>query len=177
MTWLPEADVRQSVGLWYAVQTRPKQEERAVLNLLSLGAEAFLPRTRRRHRRQTAPSGDIEPLFPRYLFVRCDMEMLAHVRYTRGVTRILGTSDGPASIDDAVIDAIRQRVGHDGLVRLTPSWRRGDRVRIAAGPLKGLVGLFESSLSGSERVLLLLTAINNPFRVIASPLDLEALSA
>ncbi len=157
-------DAREStsdVG-WYAVLARPKQEQRAAMNLLSSGVTTFLPVIR-----HTTPTGSISPapLFPQYLFVRCDIFQWARkIQYTRGVARVLGTSDGPTPIADEIIDVIQDRVDDNGFVELTEAFKVGDAVEVTAGPLKGLVGVFHAATSGAQRVVLLLNAVNGQMR-------------
>lgn len=142
---------------WYAVQARPKQETRAAMNLLSSGLTTFLPLIRQGK----------QPLFPRYLFVRCDIaQFVQRIRYTRGVVKVLGTSDGPIALDDAIIESIQQRIGDDGFVHLTDFLEPGDAVEITDGPLKGLVGIFHAATPAAERVILLLNAMNSQMRVM-----------
>jgi transcriptional antiterminator RfaH len=154
---------------WYAVQTKPRQEERAEANLLTLGIETFLPRThstRPRVRvRLTRPR--IEPLFPRYLFVRCDVTSMAHrIRNTRGVNKMLGTDEGPAPVDDDILTTLRGRMDDDGFIVIRPSFHAGDAVRISTGPLRDFIGVFDERLRPLERVAILLKTLNGHVRVI-----------
>jgi transcriptional antiterminator RfaH len=152
---------------WYAVQARPKQETRAAMNLLSSGVTTFLPLIRQGKRPSAAGTPGTAPLFPRYLFVRCDIaQSVQRIRYTRGVVKVLGTSDGPIALDDAIIESIQQRIGDDGFVHLTDFLEPGDAVEITDGPLKGLVGIFHSATPAAERVILLLNAMNSQMRVM-----------
>jgi transcriptional antiterminator RfaH len=149
---------------WYAVQSRPRQEQRAASNLVSSGLTTFLPMIRQVTRRG-APS--TEPLFPSYLFVQCDIYASAHsIRYTRGVAKVLSTSGGPAPIDDSIVESIRGRMGKDGFVQLADTLTAGDSVQIMCGPLKGLTGIFQSAMSGTERVMLLLESVQSQIRVM-----------
>jgi transcriptional antiterminator RfaH len=157
-----------SIGtlMWYAVQTKPRQEDRAEVNIASLGTETLLPRLQRMADAGRGRRKRIEPLFPGYMFVRCDPAVVFHkIRYTRGVSKILGTPDGPSSIDDAIIDLIRSRIGDDGFVRMTSMLKPGDRVRVTAGPLKNFMGVFDPMTRPSKRIGLLLSVVNGPIRV------------
>lgn len=150
---------------WYAVQARAKQEERAAVNLMSVGLTTLLPMIRQPQRAVSAIG--TAPLFPRYLFVRCEIaRFVQKIRYTRGVARLLGTSDGPTPIDDAIIESIQSRIGKDGFVQLTDFLEAGDPVEITSGPLKGLVGIFCSATSAAQRVVLLLNTVNSQMRVL-----------
>ncbi len=148
---------------WYVVLSHPKQEFRAESNLKVNGVEIFLPRVKERHTNPftNVPSFVVKPLFPRYLFARFKVEAeLRKVCFTRGVHSVLNFGGGPAVIGDEIISLIESRVGEDGLVKLDDDLTRGDKVMIEGGPLNTLVGVFQYDLKGSERVVILLTAIS-----------------
>ena len=110
----------------------------------------------------------IGPLFPGYLFARLSIEQgdLNRIRWTPGVRKLLGDSEGPSPIEDRVVDAIRMRADRTGRVRLGLGLRKGDRVRILDGPLSGLVGILERpALTAIERVCVLLAVFQRPTRV------------
>jgi transcriptional antiterminator RfaH len=163
---------------WYAVQARPKQEERAAANLLTAGVTTFLPMIRQAWRTRSASAVGKAPLFPRYLFVQCDIGHLARkIRYTRGVAKVLGTLDGPTPVDDAIIASIRSRIGEDGYVQLTPTLEPGDPVEVMAGPLRGFVGIFHAGTPATQRVVLLLHAMNSQMRVVVDSNIIRRVSA
>ncbi|MDP2279715.1 MAG: hypothetical protein Q8K51_16010, partial [Nitrospirota bacterium] len=69
-------------------------------------------------------------------------------------------------VSDEIIDMIRTQE-EDGIITIKPpDLKRGDRVTIKGGPLQGLNGIFEKEISGQERVILLLTAIEYQARVV-----------
>ena len=153
----------KSAARWYAVQTNAQQEERAHGNLLAWGVESFNPRIRdgRRNQFTGAVTYYGKPMFRRYIFARFDAEkMLSKVWYTRGVKSVIGFGEGPSPIPDEVIEVLRARVGADGYVRLCDEFEPGDELVITAGPLKDFRGVFERHAKDSERVLLLLDAVN-----------------
>ena len=67
---------------WYAVQTKPRKEAIAELHLRRQHFETYLPKVLLRKRRRAKWTKVVEPLFPRYLFIRVDPEesSLAAVR-------------------------------------------------------------------------------------------------
>jgi transcriptional antiterminator RfaH len=166
----------ESTSVWWAIQCKPRQETRAQANLESSGVRTFLPMTRHpRFARSTRePAPKIEPLFPRYLFARCDGPAMTHrIRFARGVSRILGTGSAPTSVDESIIAAIQQRVAGDGCVALRPAFQPGDAVRIVDGPLKDFVGVFEGSATADDRVRLLVAAVQGQWRVTVDGRCLE----
>lgn len=163
---------------WYVVQARPKQEERAAMNLASGGITTFLPRIRQPVKRRSSNTSGTAPLFPRYFFVRCNIAgALQQIRYTRGVAKVLGTSDGPTPVDDTIIDCIQGRIGRDGFVELLEVLEPGDAVEVTSGPLKGLVAIFSSATSAANRVVLLLEAVSSQIRVLVESNILRRVTA
>ncbi len=65
--------------LWYAVHSRPKQEQRALENLQNQGYDAWLPMITLEKLRRGRVTEVVEPMFSRYLFIRLDME---HTNWT-----------------------------------------------------------------------------------------------
>lgn len=148
---------------WFAIQTRPNAEAAAEAQLRALPIETLLPLVRRSVRHATrAPRLVLRPLFPGYLFARfCAAVSLRAVNYSRGVLRVLGgASDSPWPVDDAIVAAIRERVGPDGCVELVERpFGAGDSVRITAGPLMGWSGIFDSELSDAQRVVIFIETL------------------
>lgn len=151
---------------WYVVQSKPKQETRAEENLRAWNVETLLPKVLRSPRSGESTRPRTEPMFPGYLFARFDVgEMSGKVRHTRGVSKILGTLEGPTPLGEHVIDEIRDRMDPSGVVRLTSLLRPGDRVRVVGGPFRNFLGVFEHSASAAQRVTLLLATLNTQVRV------------
>jgi transcriptional antiterminator RfaH len=167
--------ISEGVEEWYAIQSKPRQEERAEGDLLAWGVETFLPRIRRRSLRRWAGAvGGSQPLFPGYLFARFNGPRMAHkIRYTRGVARIVGTALGPTPVDGSIIALIRSQIADQGLVEL--SFNTGDRVRIGGGPLRDFVGVFTATVTATGRVRALLTAVNGRYKVVVNQDLLERL--
>jgi len=145
---------------WYVVQSKPREEERALHYLKEKGFDTYLPRMEvvkvRKFKNITAK----EPLFPGYLFCRFDKdENLAHVRWTKGVTKLLPDSVNPMQVDDEVVEAIQGLEQEDGVIRQQPL-QKNDQVRIARGPMKDVLGVFDHWTSDQGRVMVLLNFIN-----------------
>jgi transcriptional antiterminator RfaH len=106
------------------------------------------------------------PLFPGYLFCRFNKEdeRLAHVRWTRGVKKILPDSVNPQPVEDDVVRAIHSLEQKDGVIRKQPL-HRNDKIRIARGPMKDILGIFDHWSSDQGRVEVLLNFINYQARV------------
>jgi len=151
-----EPDLR----LWYVVQTKPANEDRVKGNLLNQEIEPFLPLLGTLQYSNGKVIDRIKPLFPNYLFARMNVGLHYYkVKYTRGVSKILGNGEGPIAISEKVIITIRERMGEDNLVKLEDEFKEGDVVEVTSGPFKDLRGVFQKKMSGKGRVKILLSLI------------------
>ena len=154
---------------WYVIHTHVKQEERANENLRSWGVETLHPKikTRRYNQFTGAPTYLTQPFFPRYLFAKFNArEQLPKIRFTRGVHNVVCFDGNPTPIEDEIIDIIRERIDENGFVKANDELKPGDKVVICAGPLRNLVGVFERQVKGSDRITILLTAIEYQGRLV-----------
>lgn len=142
---------------WYAIRTKPRQEERAVENLTSWGVTTLAPRFKR-------TKGHHDPhLFPGYIFARFEgPKMLHNIHFTRGVAYVVSFGGVPAPISDELIAEIYARIDENGIVirKTATAFNPGDQVVIRSGFLRNFVGVFERDLSGSERVQILLRTVS-----------------
>ena len=146
--------------LWYVIQTKPGNEDRVKGNLLNQEIEAFLPLMGTFQYRSGKMIQRIRPLFPNYLFARLDLGVhYSKVKYTRGVSKVLGSKEGPTPIAETVVETIKDRIGEDHLVKLENELQDGDLVQVTSGPLKDLMGVFQKKMSGKGRVKILLSLI------------------
>jgi transcriptional antiterminator RfaH len=146
---------------WYVVQTKPRQESVAVENLERQGYATYCPQMAQAKRRRQRWQKVIEPLFPRYLFIRLaeGIDNFAPIRSTIGVLNMVRFGGQPAMIPQQVIDNIHKQeqillaepVEH-------PNWQTGDRVQVIDGPFAGLNGIFQK-LNSQERVIILLNLL------------------
>jgi transcriptional antiterminator RfaH len=165
-------DAPHAMYHWYVVHCKPHKEWQAASALTErLGLATYLLELRRcsRGRVQRAP------LFPRYLFVRMDLQTVgvSHINATAGVLRLVSFGGAPPSIPETVIEALRQRVDilndHGGL--LEHGFHPGDTVRLTHGPLRGLEAIFIGPMKPSERVRVLIEFLGQP-REMKLPVDI-----
>ena len=145
---------------WYVVQSKPREEERALYFLERKNLQAYLPRMEVVNIRGCRSVMKQRPLFPGYLFCRFGPEKsLAHVCWTKGVAKILPESVSPMPISEDIIAAIRDLEQKDRIIRKKPL-ENNDRIRIAGGPMKHILGIFDHWTSEQGRVRVLLNFIN-----------------
>jgi transcription antitermination factor NusG len=160
---------------WFAIQARPGAEAAAESNLRLLPVETLLPLARRTvHHATRTPRMVLRPLFPGYLLGRfCAAASLRAVSYSRGVLRVVGGGGRPWPVDDAIVAEIRERIGLEGYVEIGERpFRVGDSVRITTGPLSGWAGVFDSELSDTQRVVILIETLQQG-RVVVQRDSLE----
>ncbi len=146
---------------WYAVQTKPRQEDRVRCWLgKHSGLMVFLPKVQDLRKRRSRRITVIEPLFPSYLFVQMQMEPASWhaVRWAPGVKRIVATGDIPTPVPDEVIRILRDRCGSGEVIPwgLQSRLQAGATVHVLHGPFAGLQGILERSASRGERIRVLL---------------------
>jgi transcriptional antiterminator RfaH len=146
---------------WYVVQSKPREEERALHYLKEKGLDTYLPRMEVVSVRKFKNVKTKKPLFPGYLFCRFkkEDEILAHVRWTQGVKKLLPESTNPMEVEDEIVEAIHSLEQEDGVIRQQPL-QKNDQVRIARGPMKDVLGVFDHWSSDQGRVRVLLNFIN-----------------
>jgi transcriptional antiterminator RfaH len=156
---------------WYVVHTNPKQEERANSNLVAWGIETLHAKLRTcRHNEFTGvPIYTTQPLFPRYLFAKFNARKhLPKILFTRGVHNVVCFGNSPACVNEDIIEIIRERIDEHGFVKVNNDLKPGDKVVISAGSLKNLIGIFEREVKGSERIMIMLTAIEYQGRLVVN---------
>jgi transcription antitermination factor NusG len=126
---------------WYALYTRHQHEKRVHQVLTAKGLEVFLPLYTTARQWKDRVMRVSLPLFPCYVFLRGDFNQWLPVLTTPGIYSVVGFGGQPASISNEQIDAIRRVIESPVKAEPHPFLRRGDRVRVMAGPLRGLEGI------------------------------------
>lgn len=156
---------------WFLIQTKPRNERRALENLLRQGYQSYLPLIEVERLQRGKLLQKQEPLFPRYIFLNlaAGVDNWGPIRSTLGVANMVRFGLAYATVSDAVIDVIRERT-QDIRKSLFAS---GDNVRVVSGPLLGLEGVFEIA-DGEQRSFVLLEFMQKQQRVSVSTADLRA---
>ncbi len=143
---------------WYVLFTKPQKEHQVHEQLQRSGITSFLPLLPRRDREQRKRK---KPLFPRYLFVRLNLETTSMdtIRWTPGLVAPVMFGGEYAFVDDSVISYIQKRLTELEQGAKSP-FRRGDRVRIKGNhPLAALEAVFERPLSDAKRAWVLIEVL------------------
>ena len=141
---------------WYAIRTEPRAEYVAAKELERDGYEVFFPRIKAAYPRV---GHDDIPLFPGYMFLRCDPEMDGWPSFRSGhrVYGWLNFGGDVASLPETDVIELKARVdninSHGGV------WRRylpGELVRVLAHGMANVAEVVEEPKSPHWRVKVLL---------------------
>jgi transcriptional antiterminator RfaH len=147
---------------WYVVQTKPRQEVRALEQLQNQGFTCFLPTLQKEQIRRGKLTTCVEPLFARYLFIQLDTvtSNWSPIRSTRGVSNLVAFGGRFATLSDACVDAL-QSVPKDLQQRL---FEPGERVAITSGPFAGLEGIYQVA-DGEARAMVLVDLMSQSHKL------------
>lgn len=161
---------------WYCIHTKPQKETLSQRYLSdTLGLETYFPKLRETKRIRRVRREVTSPLFPRYLFCRFDpSDSYRAVQYAPDVLGIVSFGGSPSIVSVDLIDELRSWAGESlDVVTIRPGLQPGDHVEIVAGPMRGLQAVILHGMRDSERVAVLLTAINFTARTIIDRANLE----
>jgi transcriptional antiterminator RfaH len=153
---------------WYAVHTKPRQESLAEENLQRQNFTTYFPKIKQARRRRGKWSDVIEPLFPRYLFIRLEVGKtnVSSIRSTRGVTGLVRFGNKLVPVPNPFIDALIETADEQTGIHIPnrPVLEKGDRITVTNGPFADLEGIFHAT-TGKERVTILLNILGQAQKV------------
>jgi transcriptional antiterminator RfaH len=157
-----------TAAYWACALTEAHRERTAVKFLAMAGYEVYCPWLGGKKR-------NIVPLFPGYCFILITDRGWWTARWAIAVRNIVRAHAGsePAHVPDRIITELRSRE-KNGLIQLPrkPGLRRGDQVRITAGPFTGHLAIYEG-MKSRERVEVLLAMLGSLQRVELARRDIE----
>lgn len=161
---------------WYALAVRGRCEKGVAAELTRLKVEHWLPlRKVRRAWHDRVKLVEIA-FFPGYVFVRSTLVGRERFRITdlSDVVAVVGHSNERAgvAIPDRELESVRLLVERTTDPQPCELIASGTRVRVAAGPLKGLEGVVEEHRNGRKSIVCAITLLN---RAVRAELQAESL--
>ncbi|WP_077047437.1 transcription/translation regulatory transformer protein RfaH [Pseudomonas sp. KK4] len=145
---------------WYLLQCKPRQDERAHLNLLQQNYVIFHPQLVSERVIRGKRQRVLESLFPGYLFIQLSPDdNWAPLRSTRGISRIVEFNHGPATVAEHVIEHLRSRCDESSQSSPDEALKPGEHLQFIRGPLAPLEGVFIAP-QGTDRVMILMQFLN-----------------
>lgn len=148
---------------WYLLYCKRGQIQRALEHLQRQAVNCLLPTTRLEKIVRGKRMAVTEPLFPNYLFVEFDPEVIhtTTISATRGVNNFVRFGMQPATVPSAIIHQLSIYNPKDVIDPKTPY--AGDDVLITHGVFAGLQAIF-SEPDGETRSILLLNLLDKPLQ-------------
>lgn len=150
---------------WYALYTRPRFEKRVWERLQEQGIEAYLPLIKTMRQWSDRKKMVEVPLFSSYVFVHIERRHYDQVLQTFGAIKYITFEGKAATIPPQQIDNLKIIVDSNENVETTWERRkRGDKVMVTAGSLKGLKGELITD-GGRKKVLVRIEGIDQNLTV------------
>jgi transcription elongation factor/antiterminator RfaH len=147
---------------WYVLRTKPHKETAVYRLLKSREITVFYPTI------QVEPvnprSARQRPYFPGYMFIQVDLEQIGRntLEWLPGSHGLVAFGGEPAVVPERLVQAVKEQAAvWYQQQQEKPQFRAGDKIRIVEGPLAGYEAIFDTELSGRQRVQVLLTYIQN----------------
>jgi transcription antitermination factor NusG len=154
---------------WYAVRVKANRERVTAQALEGKGFEVCLPV----YRVETHKTRGVQilriPLFAGYVFSRFDFSNRLPILTVPGVVNIVGFGTEGEPVDPVEMESILALVKTDSHVVPHPYLPVGQRIRVQAGPLRGVEGVVMEHRDG-ERLIVSVTLLQ---RSIAVDLERE----
>ena len=163
---------------WYAAYTKPRHERIVTVHLEHRGYEVVFPRYTANHRWTDRMKEVEQPLFPGYVFVRCDSVHRLPVVQTPGLLHLVSDASGPLPVPDIEVENLRRAMETGVPLLPVPYLKVGDSVSITRGPLRGLTGILQE-IRSKQWVIVSIELLARSVAVKVSPswLAREALLA
>jgi transcription antitermination factor NusG len=155
---------------WYAIYTRANHEKRVAAELHARTVEHFLPLYSSVRRWKDRRVSLELPLFPGYVFVRLALCERLRVVQIPSVVRLVGFNGTPAALPDTEIEIMRSGFSERLRAEPHPFLTAGRRVRIIAGPFRGLEGMLKKK-KNNLRVVVSLNLIQRSIAVDVDAAD------
>lgn len=159
---------------WIVARAKSGREDWALQNVASQNCSVYMPRVLGKRRGIMCS----QPLFGTYFFVQSLSGAWRFLTNTFGVAGVVPFGEGPATVRDEVISALRDRE-IDGLIVLPPPpevvgrWKPGAQLRVKGGVFSGNIGIYQG-LAPKHRERVLLDFLGRKTAVLLAPELLEA---
>jgi len=152
---------------WFLLQTKSRQESRAVENLERQGVDSFCPMVRVEKVSRGHRIVKQEVLFPGYLFVNFNQASVSAttVRSTRGVSHFVNCGGSPVMVPETLIEQLQQRTDPATTELVSELPQSGDYLEVIEGPFKGLNAVF-SQIDGDQRAVVLINILNQQVKAL-----------
>jgi transcription antitermination factor NusG len=156
-----------SGNLWFVVYTASRQEKKVAALLDRYGIQYYLPLIKKLRSWSDRKKWVEMPLFNGYVFVQPLPAMRDKVLEIPGVVKYLKYNGADAAVSDKEISTIQGLLTHGYHLEAAGAGtlRKGDKVRIDQGPLKGIEAEVLKDADGNNTVLIAFETISQVVKV------------
>lgn len=161
---------------WYALHVKPHKEPTVYQILHSRGTDVYYPVLKvtpvnPRSRKE-------RPFFPGYMFVKVNLDETGAdtLRWTEGTYGLVQFGNEPTSVPEALIEELQEQLSiyAAALAIEKPEFEKGDKVHIVEGLFEGYDAIFDTHLSGNDRVQVLLAYLHQqPKKIVLDSAVIE----
>jgi transcriptional antiterminator RfaH len=158
---------------WYCSRTKPKHEHIAAAILLkNFNLEVFCPRLRVERATRRGLVRVNEPLFPCYIFIRCELaDNISNIQHASGIIGLVRTGGRAAEVPDLIIEELKTCFVDEAPILVNNECLPGDEVGVVGGVFAQSRALVLRVMPARQRVLVLLDILGRPM-----PVELDAQS-
>ena len=163
---------------WYALHVKPHKEPSVFELLKQMGIEVYYPALKVNPVNPRARKE--RPFFPGYMFVKVDLDETGAdtLRWTEGTYGLVQFGGKPASVPETLVNTLEEQLAKYAatIAAGKPDFRKGDHVRIVNGLFEGYDAIFDTHISGKDRVQVLLAFLNQqPKKLVLDPKEISKL--
>lgn len=136
---------------WVVAHVRPRREKKVLAEAMRQGLSVYLPLHQRTHRYGARERTYDLPLFPGYVFCQGEPDQVRWLGQNRHVANLLEVLDQEHLVGQ--LRHLQAALQAGALTEAMPYLESGRRVRVQAGPLRGLEGCI-MRLKGQTRIVL-----------------------
>jgi transcriptional antiterminator RfaH len=160
---------------WILVHSKPHKEAFLWGELNARQIDSYYPQIRVKPVNPRARK--IQPYFPGYLFVNIDVDsdQFKELPWLPGSVGWVRFGDEPAMVPETIIQGIRRHVdelNQREIVERKSPFQHGELVEIVDGPFAEYEALFDTAVSGKERVRVLLQMVKSQQVLVELPTDM-----
>ncbi|MGC1296911.1 MAG: UpxY family transcription antiterminator [Alloacidobacterium sp.] len=158
---------------WYAVYTWARHEKKVAQHFEERGISYFLPLYTAIHKWNKKTAKVSVPLFPGYVFVHASPHARHQSLCVPGVVHFVGSAKAPAEIQAEEMELLQKAILTGRTIEPYPYLAPGNRVRIASGPMAGIIGTIQRNSAGCRIII----SVDMIMRSVAVEVDAACLAA
>ena len=144
---------------WYALYTKSRTEKKVYEDLKNQGIEVYLPLKREQRQWSDRKKWVEVPIISSYIFIKISPWQYRDVFNARGVVAYVSHKGKAVPIPEREIEAMRRTVENKLAFSVeSDKLRKGEKVTITSGPLKGIEGEVED-IKGTKKLYLRISHI------------------